>query len=483
MTALIPVAPLPVDAPVAVGTLVVLDARARFLDRDLITGGSPWRLLRLPGGSRLVAERWIAGAPVRAGEERFARTLLQQGLLHPVFAPALDIDQIDVVIPVHDDAASLESLLAQLAGLHVSVVDDGSAQPGPLARCAERFGASLVRLEQNRGPAGARNAGLAATSRPLVWFLDVDVSLDNANDVLARLAAQFDDPLLAAAAPRIRGGGGASIRDRFEQRFSPLDMGTRAGLVMPGGPVPYVPSACLVARRSALGGGFDETLRAGEDVDLVWRLFDQGWLVRYVADVVVCHRARDSWQRWWSQRVGYGASSSELAKRHGSRLAPLRCDAWTLAAWTSVVLSKPLIGARVVRVARNSLRARLEPSADDAEHVASEVVAKGMIRSGGPLARAIVRTFGPLVLVAALHPKLRRRALALYVVGTAWRWRGTRVHLGDVPLAAADDFAYAEGVYLGAWRARTLRALTPDIIKSSVSVREMLGLKSQADAP
>jgi len=482
MTALIPVAPLPVSAPMAMGTLVVLDAQARFLDRDLITGGSPWRLLRLPGGSRLVAERWVNGARVRAGEERFARTLVQQGLLHPVFAPALDVDQVDVVIPVRDDAASLESLLAQLTGLHVSVVDDGSGEPGPIAQCAERFGAALVRLEQNQGPAGARNAGVAATSRPLVWFLDVDVSLDNAQDVLARLAAQFDDPLLAAAAPRIRGGVGASIRDRFEQRFSPLDMGDRAGLVMPGGPVPYVPSACLVVRRSALGGGFDVTLRAGEDVDLVWRLVDQGWLVRYVADVVVTHRARTSWQRWWSQRIGYGASASELAKRHGSRLAPLRCDAWTLVAWTSVLLSKPMIGARIVRVARHSLRARLELSTDDADHVSSEVVTKGMVRSGGPLARAAVRTFGPLVLVAALHPKLRRRALALYVVGTAWRWRRARVHLGDAPLGAADDLAYALGVYRGAWRARTLRALTPDVIKPSVSVREMLGLRARGGA-
>jgi hypothetical protein len=160
-------------------------------------------------------------------------------------------------------------------------------------------------------------------------------------------------------------------------------------------------------------------------------------------------------------------------------LAPLRCDAWTLVAWTSVLLSKPMIGARIVRVARQSLRARLEPSTDDADHVSGEVVTKGMIRSGGPLARAAVRTFGPLVLVAALHPKLRRRALALYVVGTAWRWRRARVHLSDVPLGAADDLAYALGVYQGAWRVKTLRALTPDVIKPSVSVREMLGLKTR----
>ena len=73
----------------------------------------------------------------------------------------------------------------------------------------------------------------------------------------------------------------------------------------------------------------------------MWRLHDNGWLVRYVADVIVAHRARDSWRGWWSQRIRYGQSSSELAKRHGARLAPFRADTWTLLAWTSALMGKP----------------------------------------------------------------------------------------------------------------------------------------------
>jgi mycofactocin system glycosyltransferase len=479
VTSLIPVAPLPVDAPIAMGTKVELDRDAKFLDRDLIAGGSPWRLLHLPGGSRTVAERWMSGGSVGAGEERFARTLVQQGLLHPFFQSALVVDDVDVVIPVRDDIASLRSLLTQLRGLHVTVVDDGSFHPGLVSECAHQFDVTLVVLDANRGPAAARNAGMLATSRPLVWFIDVDVTIDNVFDVLARLSAQFGDPLLGAIAPRICGGAGSSPRDHFEQRFSPLDMGARGGLVVPSGPVSYVPSACLLVRRSALGEGFDEGLRVGEDVDLVWRLFDQGWLVRYIADLVVTHRARGTWRYWWRQRVSYGASSSELAKRHGSRLAPVRSDIWTLVAWTSVLLGKPMVGARVVRVARGALRSRLATSTDDADHVSSEVVTKGMVRAGAPLARAIVRTYGPLVLLAALHPRLRRRAMLIFVVGTAWRWRRAKFHASDVPLAVADDLAYSAGVVKGAWRAKSLKALTPQISKSSLNVLELLGLKQR----
>jgi hypothetical protein len=111
--------------------------------------------------------------------------------------------------------------------------------------------------------------------------------------------------------------------------------------------------------------------------------------------------------------------------------------------------------------------------------VASEVVTKGMVRAGGPLARAIVRTFGPLLLLVALHPKMRRKALLIFAAGTAWRWRRSEFHASDVPLALADDLAYSAGVAKGAWRVKSLKALTPKISKSSLNLRELLGFKQR----
>jgi mycofactocin system glycosyltransferase len=477
---LIPLAPLPVEVPVPTGTKVILDDGAKFLDRDLLTGGSPWRLLRLPGGSRAVAERWVGGGEVQVGEGRFARTLVQQGLLHPLYRSATNPDDVDVIVPVRDDVHSLTSLLDSLAGLHVTVVDDASSDAGAVAHCAARFGVDVVRLEKNSGPGSARNAGARATARPLLWFVDVDVNLDNARDVLARLQPNFDDPLEGAVAPRIRGASGPSLRDRFESRFSPLDMGDRAALVIPNSAVHFIPSACLLIRRSSFGEGFDETLRYGEDVDLVWRLHDQGWLVRYVADVCVTHRARDSWRGWWGQRLRYGQSSSELAKRHGTRLAPFRADTWTLLTWVTALVGKPMIGLRIIDAARDQLRERLRPTTDNADSVAGELVGRGMVRAGPLMARSAVRTFGIVILLSALHPKLRRRALTLFIVGTAYRWRSTRVRAVDIPLGVADDVAYGAGVLSGAVRSRSLGALTPHITKSTLGLRNVLGLKPGA---
>src|SRR5271168_5343117 len=127
----------PADAPVPEGTAVVLDEQAEFVDRDLLSGGSPWRLLRLRGPSRTLAEKWRGGGVVGAGEGRFARTLVQQGLLRPRFATsdAPTIDAIDVMVPVFDNVAALAVFLAQLEGFHVTVVDDGSADADAVATC------------------------------------------------------------------------------------------------------------------------------------------------------------------------------------------------------------------------------------------------------------------------------------------------------------------------------------------------------------
>jgi len=463
-------------SPVAPGTRVALDPEAVFLDRNFLAGGAPWRLLRLPGSSLEVARRWQGGDAVRPGEEQFARTLIRQGLLHPIYEHESTLDDVDVVIPVRNNVNSLASLLVELEGLHVTVVDDGSVKPVLVRECVAQFGAELVRLERNVGAGGARNAGAGATKRPFLCFIDDDVSLKDPRHVLSRLRAQFTDHELGACAPRVRGAEGTSARDRFEQRFGPLDMGARSGLVVPNGPVSYVPTACLMVRREAFGVGFDEELRLGEDVDFVWRLVDHDWLVRYLADVEVTHRARPNWRRWIQQRAQYGSSSSELAVRHGDRLAPLRADPWTLVAWTSLLARNPTLAARITKVSRDALQERFTDQAEDPRALANDVIARTMVRSGAPLSRALVRTYGPLLLLAALHPRLRRPVLGVFAVGTAWRWRHQHLHVRDIPLAIADDAAYGVGVFLGAWRTRSLTALRPKITKSSLTLRDVLGL-------
>ncbi|MHB1251958.1 MAG: mycofactocin biosynthesis glycosyltransferase MftF [Acidimicrobiales bacterium] len=471
-------APTPAEAPLASGTALIMQDNAKIVGENFIVGGSPWRLLRLAGASVDIVRRWREGGHVRAGEERFARTLVHQGVVRPIFHGPLALDDIDVVIPVHDDIATLRALLARLDGFHVTVVDDGSLDPSLLSEIATHFNVNLVRLDVNQGAGGARNAGARATSRPLLCFVDADVELDDAHAIFQRLSAQFQDPMIGACAPRVVGAHGATLRDHFEERFSPLDLGPREALVIPGTDVNFVPSACLMVRRAAFGDGFDETLRRGEDVDFVWRLHDRGWLVRYHAAVTVQHRARTTWRAWFAQRVGYGTSAGALAVRHGERLAPVRVDVWSLATWVSLVTGRPMIAARIASVVRRQVKSRVADS-DQPEVIANAIVRRALLTGGGSFARSLVRSFGPLLLILAATTRLRRPALLTFALGTAWRFRHQRPRPLDIPLALVDDAAYCVGVAKGAIEHRSLEALTPRVIPSSLRLRDFLSTRSR----
>ena len=228
------------------------------------------------------------------------------------------------------------------------------------------------------------------------------------------------------------------------------------------------------ATRDAFGEGFDESLRVGEDVDFVWRLHDQGWLVRYVADVVVTHRAR---------RRGVGGGASDFATARPP--ANWRVD--TARAWrrsvptagrsrlVSSLAGQPAFGARVVRGAQRHSRERFFATEDDAPSRR----ATGRARKWcAPVDHWLAPSYALrlVVLLRGPAPPTTRRALALYAVGTAWRWRHHRLHVRDIPLAIADDLAYGVGVFEGAWRTKSLAALTPDVTKSDVGLSTILGL-------
>ena len=472
--------PDPHDHPIPAGTVLETDPRARVIGADLVAGGQPWRLLRLPAPSRAALERWRSGLPVAPDEGALARVMVERGLVHPRPAAPVPLDDVDVVVPTRGASDALAGLLSALRGLAVTVVDDGSHDPDLAATCAAA-GAALVTLERHEGPSAARNAGVAATRRPVVAFVDDDVILADPGDALGRLRAALEDPRVGAVAPRVVGPAGPGLRAGYEHRHGALDQGEAPALVDPRGPVTFVPSACLLVRRDALGTGFDPTLAIGEDVDLVWRVLDAGWLVRYLPSVVVAHPARPSWRAWWRQRRVYGLTSAPLAERHGERLAPIRADRWTLAAWGGLLAGSPSLAASVL--ARALERARRGPLAglEHPERVAVAVVGGNVARAAGPLARAMVRTYGPALLVATLHPRLRRRALAVLALGLAWRLRGGRVRPLDVPLALLDDLAYGLGVLEGAWRHRSLQTLTPRATPSP-SWGEVLGLAAGGSA-
>ncbi|GAA6734742.1 glycosyltransferase [Thermus oshimai] len=80
-----------------------------------------------------------------------------------------------VLIPAYNEEATIAEVVevAKRAGFPVVVADDGSKDR--TAEEAERAGAEVVRLLQNRGKGGALAEGLRRVRTPLVLLLDADL--------------------------------------------------------------------------------------------------------------------------------------------------------------------------------------------------------------------------------------------------------------------------------------------------------------------
>ncbi len=459
--------------------LVADTALDRRDDGRLLIGGAPLRIIRLSDTGAKIFEAWLRGEPLADTTQarRLARRLLDTGVVHPVVDPVADRDLTDitVVIPAYNDADGLACCLASLGDLPVVVVDDASQNSAEIATLCERHGAQLIRHYINQGPAAARNTGLAPVETSLVAFVDTDVELWTG--WLNHLVRHFEDQRVVAVAPRVRSRPGDSLRERYEEHHSPLDLGDRRALVAPKNPVSYLPTAALVARVDAISevGGFDAEMRTGEDVDLIWRLVDSGGIVRYDPAVDVEHRPRDSWRALLDQRRNYGSSAAALGTRHGSRVAPARCSRWSAAAWSALAAGHPILGLGVAVGSAAALERKLDPLPDSLAMTA-RIAGIGHLHAGYGIARAVARVWWPLAtLLALIRPRTRPLIVATFLGPTLLDWiRGSRPAglVRSLALRLADDLAYGTGVWQGVLRASDATSLTPDFPKGSTQTIE-----------
>ncbi|MGC0327490.1 mycofactocin system glycosyltransferase [Streptomyces sp. SAI-170] len=474
----------PADATLPAGfTVELAPGTHRSRDGRLMTGGSPLRLIRLTDAAvrRLGDGRFsVTDAPSAA----LARRLLDAGVVHPRparVAPTTPAEDTTVVIPVRDRAAQLDRLLDALrsdpatAALPVLVVDDGSDAPAALAGVARRHGARLLVHPYNRGPAAARNTGLRHARTAYVAFCDSDVVPEPG--WLATLLAQFADPAVALAAPRVVALPVPSpgLLDRYEEVRSPLDMGAVEGPVVPVSALSYVPSATIVVRRTAVGAGFDPALRVGEDVDLCMRLHEAGWRLRYVPSARVGHRHRTDPRSWLAQRAGYGTGAAALALRHPGLVPPLYAAPWSLAACALLLRGRPVsVAAAVALTGVTAVRlARRMPDADRPARAGALLTLAAVRGTAEQLLRCATRHHWPVALAAAGVNRRARQVLIAAAVADGLldhrRSGSTLPPLTHLVLRRLDDLAYGWGVWQGALRHRTTSPLRPRLALRVVS--------------
>ncbi len=465
---------------------LVLDAFTRRNgDGSTLLGGAPYRVLKLSERGKGLLDEWLESrsssdrheAASRASQTALWRQLVDAGLVHPLPAPAERVTDTAAVIPVLDDVDGLEALLPPLReamgpDAPIVVVDDGSTDQRDIADAAAKFGAIVLRHEENQGPAVARNTGwkyLAETSPDVgaIVFIDADVVIEQ--DALLILLGHLElDPTVGVVAPRVATLPEPSAMHRYELTNSPLDMGSTPARVHAFARVPFVPSATILVRTALLEDidGFDPDLRVGEDVDLVWRANHVDWSVRYDPRAVVVHRGRRTLKALMRQRFAYGTSAVQLEDRHPHHVFPVELSIAHTAIWVSALWGgrRGKLASAIGYVALVAqLGKQLRPTLDDATVISACVVMETNRYGLKWLANAGTRAWAPLL----IWNRTTRRCLLAALLGPAvfdWWSQGRLLDpFRFVFYRAVDHGAYSAGVWDQAQRERSFRALLPSI--------------------
>jgi len=226
--------------------------------------------------------------------------------------------KVSVVVCTYNGARTLEQCLHSLLRLdypdfEVIVVDDGSEDD--TASILDRFPEIRVIRQPNHGLSAARNAGLQAAAGTVIAYTDSDCFADR--DWLSQLVAQLEASGAAAV-------GGPNL---------PPDDGRMAACVAasPGQPMhvlesdqvaEHIPGCNMAFRREALESinGFDTQYRkAGDDVDVCWRLQQAGHWITFAPAAFVWHHRRQGPRTYLRQQAGYGEAEALLRFKHPDR--------------------------------------------------------------------------------------------------------------------------------------------------------------------
>jgi len=191
--------------------------------------------------------------------------------------------QVSAYIPCYNAyltiSEAVQSILEQTHPPNeMFVIDDGSTH-GPLSIGELK----VVRLEFNQGRGAARARAMREAQFGMVLGCDASLVLDR--DFLSRALPWFDDDTVAAVFGWIKEAGSPTVANRWRGRHL-----YRSNLIRAVSRDKTLASGCFVVRKSAVEsvGGFNATLRYGEDADLGRRLRDAGFSVVFDPSLFAC---------------------------------------------------------------------------------------------------------------------------------------------------------------------------------------------------
>ncbi|MEP6662626.1 MAG: glycosyltransferase [Verrucomicrobiota bacterium] len=292
-------------------------------------------------------EDWQLGVTTFDRQKRDSFAVVQKRFAAAPYFPLPNTPKVSVVVASYNGAKTLPACLDSLKDLNypdyeIILVDDGSTDATMQIASAR----PTVRYVHQRhsGLSVARNTGIAAATGEIIAFTDSDCRADE--DWLYYLVGDLLNSKFA-------GIGGHNF-------LPPEDSLVAAAVqVSPGGPAhvmlndrlaEHIPGCNMAFYKWALQeiDGFDATYRkAGDDVDVCWRLQQHGYKLGFSPAGFVWHYRRSTVHGYLNQQRGYGEAEALLVRRHPEYFNLFGGSMWQGTIYTAskfgITISKPII--------------------------------------------------------------------------------------------------------------------------------------------
>ena len=273
-------------------------------------------------------EDWAFGLTTCERDKKDSFFVVQKKFAQAPHFPLPRYPKVSVIVASYNGARTLKACLDSLLKLNypnyeILLVDDGSTDT--TQQIASLYKDVRHIYQTHQGLSVARNAGIYAADGDVIAFTDSDCRADE--DWLYYLIGDLLNS-------KFTGIGGHNF-------LPPEDSLVAAAVqVSPGGPAhvmltdriaEHIPGCNMAFYKWALLeiGGFDPIYRrAGDDVDVCWRLQQRGYTLGFSPGGFVWHYRRSTIRAYLRQQQGYGEAEALLVRRHPENFNSFGSSIW-----------------------------------------------------------------------------------------------------------------------------------------------------------
>ena len=297
-------------------------------------------------GGRQV-EEWTMGITTRDRQPKKSFDVVQKQFALAPYFPLPQTPKVSVVVASYNGDRTLRACLESLERLNypnfeIILVDDGSTDS--TAQVVATYKTVRCFRQPHQGLSVARNVGIGAATGEIVAFTDSDCRADE--DWLYYLVGH----LLNSNFVGIGGHNFLPPEDSFVAAAVQVSPGVPAHVMLSDRLAEHIPGCNMAFYKWALMeiGGFDPIYqRAGDDVDVCWRLQQRGYKIGFSPAGFVWHYRRSTVAGYLNQQRGYGEAEALLVRRHPEYFNSIGGSLWHGRIYTpskfGVTVNRPII--------------------------------------------------------------------------------------------------------------------------------------------